>query len=235
MTTDTDVDAVYDTIKGFLKEYNALIKEMDTLYNAKTAKGYEPLTSEEKEAMSDEEVEKWEKKIKDSLLRRDGNLSSVISGMKTAMQSSIEIDGKNYTLSSFGINTASYFSSGDNEKGMYHIDGDSEDAVSSGNDDKLKSMIASDPETVFTFFSTLVTNVYDDLTKKMSSTTLSSAFKVYNDKQLQEEQRDYEKKIDKWEDYVSQQEQYWYSKFTAMEKALSELQSSTSALAGLLG
>ena len=69
----------------------------------------------------------------------------------------------------------------------------------------------------------------------MSSTTLSSAFKVYNDKQLQEEQKDYEKKIDKWEDYVSQQEQYWYSKFTAMEKALSELQSSTSALAGLLG
>ncbi len=235
LTTDTDVDAVYDTIKGFLKEYNALIKEMDTLYNAKTAKGYEPLTSEEKEAMSDEEVEKWEKKIKDSLLRRDGNLSSVISGMKTAMQSSIEIDGKNYTLSSFGINTASYFSSGDNEKGMYHIDGDSEDAVSSGNDDKLKSMIASDPETVFTFFSTLVTNVYDDLTKKMSSTTLSSAFKVYNDKQLQEEQKDYEKKIDKWEDYVSQQEEYWYSKFTAMEKALSELQSSTSALSGLLG
>ena len=140
LTTDTDVDAVYDTIKGFLKEYNALIKEMDTLYNAKTAKGYEPLTSEEKEAMSDEEVEKWEKKIKDSLLRRDGNLSSVMSGMKTAMQSSIEINGKNYTLSSFGINTASYFSSGDNEKNMYHIDGDSEDAVSSGNDDKLKSI-----------------------------------------------------------------------------------------------
>ena len=235
LTTDTDVDAVYNTIKGFFTEYNTLIKEMDTLYNAKTAKGYEPLTSEEKEAMSDEEVEKWEKKIKDSLLRRDSNLSSVISGMKTAMQSSIEIDGKNYTLSSFGINTASYFSSGDNEKGMYHIDGDSEDEVSSGNDDKLKSMIASDPETVFTFFSTLVTNVYDDLTKKMSSTTLSSAFKVYNDKQLQDEQKDYEKKIDKWEDYVSQQEEYWYSKFTEMEKALSELQSSTSALAGLLG
>ena len=73
---------------------------MDTLYNAKTAKGYEPLTSEEKEAMSDEEVEKWEKKIKDSLLRRDGNLSSVMSGMKTAMQSSIEINGKIVSFSS---------------------------------------------------------------------------------------------------------------------------------------
>lgn len=235
LTTDTDVDTIYNSIKDCLKEYNSLIKEMDTLYNAAPAKGYEPLTSEEKEAMSDEEVEKWEKKIKDSILRRDGNLSDVISGLKTSMQSSVEIDGKKYTLATFGIKTSAYFSSGDNEKGMYHIDNDQDDSVSSQNNDKLKSMIASDPQTVATFFSGLFTNVYDDLHKKMGTTSLSSVFKVYNDKQLQEEKNDYDKKIDKWETYVSQQEEYWYSKFTAMEKALSQLQSSTSALSGLLG
>lgn len=235
LTTNTDVDAIYDTIKGFLTEYNSLIKEMDTLYNASSAKGYEPLTSEEKEAMSDEDVEKWEKKIKDSLLRRDGTLSTVISGMKTSMQSSVEINGKKYTLSSFGINTGGYFTSGDNEKGIYHIDGDSEDSSTKNKDDKLRAMIASDPETVSTFFSTLFTNVYDDLTKKMARTELSSIYTVYNDKQLANEKKDYEKKIDKWEDYVAQQEKYWYSKFTAMESALSKLQSSTSALSGLLG
>lgn len=235
LTTDTDVDTIYNSIRDCLKEYNSLIKEMDTLYNAAPAKGYEPLTSEEKEAMSDEEVEKWEKKIKDSILRRDGNLSDVISGLKTSMQSSVEIDGKKYTLATFGIKTSAYFSSGDNEKGMYHIDNDQDDSVSSQNNDKLKSMIASDPQTVATFFSGLFTNVYDDLHKKMGTTSLSSIFKVYNDKQLQEEKNDYDKKIDKWETYVSQQEEYWYSKFTAMEKALSQLQSSTSALSGLLG
>lgn len=235
LTTDTDVDTIYNSIKDCLKEYNSLIKEMDTLYNAAPAKGYEPLTSEEKEAMSDEEVEKWEKKIKDSILRRDGNLSDVISGLKTSMQSSVEIDGKKYTLATFGIKTSAYFASGDNEKGMYHIDNDQDDSVSSQNNDKLKSMIASDPQTVATFFSGLFTNVYDDLHKKMGTTSLSSIFKVYNDKQLQEEKNDYDKKIDKWETYVSQQEEYWYSKFTAMEKALSQLQSSTSALSGLLG
>ena len=69
----------------------------------------------------------------------------------------------------------------------------------------------------------------------MKSTTLSSAFTVYNDKQLAEELNSYDKQISKWEDYVSEQEEYWYSKFTAMEKALSELQSSSSALSGLLG
>ena len=76
VTTEDDVDGIYDMVKGFLKEYNSLINEMDKLYNADSAKGYEPLTDDEKDAMSDTEVEKYEQKIKDALLRRDSNLST---------------------------------------------------------------------------------------------------------------------------------------------------------------
>lgn len=57
VTTEDDVDGIYDMVKGFLKEYNTLINEMDKLYNADSAKGYEPLTDDEKDAMSDTEVE----------------------------------------------------------------------------------------------------------------------------------------------------------------------------------
>ena len=71
ITTDTDVQGMYDKIKNFLSDYNSLMTEMSSLYNADSAKGYEPLTSDEKEAMSDTEINEWEKKIKDSLLRRD--------------------------------------------------------------------------------------------------------------------------------------------------------------------
>lgn len=235
LSTEMDTDNIYNSIKDFFNQYNELIKEMDSLYNASSAKGYEPLTDEEKEAMSDTEIEKWEKKIKDSLFRRDGTLDGVINSVKTAMQSNIEINGKRYSLTSFGIKTESYFSSGDNEKGIYHIDGNPDDAKTSSKDDVLKHMIASDPETVSSFFSQLMTNVYDTLTDKMKSTELSSAFTVYNDKQLKNEYDDYSDKIDKWEKYVTEQEEYWYSRFTAMEKALSQLQSSSSALSGLLG
>lgn len=52
-----------------------MINAMDSAYNADSSKGYEPLTDDEKEAMSDKEVEKWEQKIKDSLLRRDSTLN----------------------------------------------------------------------------------------------------------------------------------------------------------------
>ncbi|MDE6699745.1 MAG: flagellar filament capping protein FliD, partial [Acetatifactor sp.] len=59
VTTQNDTDGIYDMIKNFLKEYNSIINEMDKLYNASSAKGYEPLLSEEKEAMSDSEVEEY--------------------------------------------------------------------------------------------------------------------------------------------------------------------------------
>ena len=54
----TDAQGIYDKIKDFLTEYNNVINEMTRLYNAESAKDYEPLTDEEKEAMSEKEVEK---------------------------------------------------------------------------------------------------------------------------------------------------------------------------------
>lgn len=235
LSTSMDVDAIYDTIKGFISEYNELIKELDTVYGADSAKGYEPLTSEEKEAMSEEDIEKWEKKIKDSLLRRDGTVSSISSMLKSTMQSAYEINGKKYSLSTFGIGTLGYFTSSEFEKGVFHIDGDADDASTSGNDDKLKSIIAADPEAVGTFFKNLASDLYTKIGEKMQATTLSSAFTVYNDKQMSTELTSIKEKISEWEDYVTEQEDYWYSKFTAMEKALSELQSNSSYLSGLLG
>ena len=74
VTTEQDTDGIYDMVKDFLKAYNEIVNEMDKLYNADSAKGYEPLTDEEKEAMSEKEVEKWEEKIKDSILSRDDYL-----------------------------------------------------------------------------------------------------------------------------------------------------------------
>ena len=100
VTTATDTQAIYDKIKRFLIQYNSLINEMTSLYNADTAKGYEPLTDDEKSAMSDSEVEKWEEKIKSSLLRRDDSLESVMNLMTNTMSQPVTIDGKKYYLSS---------------------------------------------------------------------------------------------------------------------------------------
>lgn len=233
ITTDTDVDGIYDMIKGFLKDYNDLVKSVDVAYNAASSKGYEPLTSDEKDAMSDDEVKKWEEKIKDSLLRKDSTLGSVLDTMKNDMARSVKVGDKSYSLSSFGISTLGYFSSPENETGVYHIDGNKDDTYTSANTDKLKSMIASDPDTVITFFSQLASQLYKDLGSKMTASSTSSAYTIYNDKQMNTQYSEYNTKISEAEDKVTTWEDYYYSKFSAMESALAKMNAQSSSLTGL--
>ena len=236
VTTKDDVDGIYDMIKSFLKDYNSIINEMDKLYNADSAKGYEPLTDDEKDAMSDSEVEKYEQKIKDALLRRDSNLSTVSSTLKEVMSSGLEVNGKQMYLSDFGIETLSYFTAAENEKNAYHIDGDADDSSTSGNADKLKSMISSDPDTVVSFFSGLFKNLYtkmSDLSKSVEGYRSYGNF--YDDKKMKSDYDDYTSKISDLEDKLNDYEDKWYSKFSKMETALAKLQSNSSAVTSLLG
>lgn len=235
LSTTSDTDGIYDMIKGLFTEYNALINEMDSLYNAESAKDYEPLTSEEKEAMTDDEIEEWEKKIKDSLLRRDSTLSTVSSAMKSVMLQGVSVNGKTMYLSDFGIATLGYFGAKDNERNAYHIDGDQDDASVKGNNDVLRSMIATDPETVMNFFVGLTNNMHDELNKKMSATTLSSALTVYNDKQMKKEYEDYTDKIKKQEEKLNALMDKWYAKFSAMETALAKMESKNNAVSSMFG
>ncbi|SDM97524.1 flagellar filament capping protein FliD [Lachnospira pectinoschiza] len=235
ITTDTDVDGIYDFVKDFITDYNTLIKEMDVKYNAASSKGYEPLTSEEKEAMSDDEVEKWETKIKDSLLRKDGILGLTMNSLKADMASAITIDGNGYSLASFGISTLGYFSSPENETGVYHIDGNSEDSATSGNEDKLREAIANDSETVISFFSQLATKLYTDLGNRMASSSTSSAYTIYNDKEMNTQYSQYTSKITDAEDKITTWEDYYYKKFSAMESSLASLNSQQSSLSSYFG
>ena len=235
ITVDTDAQAIYDKVKDFLSQYNSIINEMTKLYNADSAKGYEPLTDEEKDAMSEAEVEKWEEKIKNSILRRDDTLSGLISTMTNAMSKSYTIDGKSYSLSSFGIQTLGFLNAPKNEHNAYHIDGDEDDTNTSGKTDKLMAALNEDPDSVINFMKELATGLYNAVDTKMKSTTLSSVYTVYNDKEMASEYSDYTSLITKWQDRLEQQEEYYYKKFAAMESALGKLNSQTSSLSGFFG
>lgn len=236
ITTDDDTDGIYDMIKNFIKEYNAIVNEMDKLYNADSARGYEPLTDEEKEALSESEIEKYETKIKDSLLRRDDNLSTVNSALQDIMAGGIEVNGKTMHLYDFGIDVLGYFNAADNEKHAYHIDGDPDDGSTSGNADKLKSMISNDPDTVISFFSQLAKNLYgkmDELSKSRNGYRSYGSF--YDDKKMKEDYDDYTVKIAELEQKLADYEDKWYAKFSKMETALAKMQSNASAVTSLLG
>lgn len=259
IVTSTDYDGIYNTIKDFLTEYNDLINEMDKLYNADSARKYDMLTDDQKESMTDDEVEQWEDKIKSALLRKDNSLYNVMNTLTTTMMdgyyennlsdkqkknmSASEISawykengGKKHYLSDYGIGTLSYFEAQDNEHHAYHINGDADDEFTSTKEDKLKAAIAEDPEGTANFFATLCKTLYSKLDETMSeSTEYSSIYKVYNDKQLKKDYKDYTTKISDAEDELNDYEDRWYNKFSKMEVALSKLQSQTSSISSMLG
>ncbi|MBS5931608.1 MAG: flagellar filament capping protein FliD [Clostridiales bacterium] len=231
ITVTKDTQGMYDMVKQFVTQYNTILKEMNDLYYADSARGYNPLTDEEKEAMTDEQIKLWEDKIKNSSLRRDTTLGGISSAMKEAMSSTVVVDGKKYSLSSFGITTAKDYT----EKGLLHIYGDKEDSTYADKSDKLMKAIEEDPETFAKVMAGITDNLHTALNKKMSKTSLSSALTFYNDKQIDNQVTQYKKDMTKLEAKLKEKEAAYYKQFTAMEKALASLQEQQSALSGLLG
>lgn len=230
-----DTEAVYEKVKSFVLKYNELMMELNEKINADSARGYEPLTSEEKEAMSDKEIELWESKIKDSLLRRDDILSGVTSSMRSILTSSSGVDtsslpdGFQY-LSDIGIVTGSY-----TEKGLLHIEGDEDDSLYSAKENKLMKAIEENPDEVAELLNAVGNQLYSTLQDKMKSTTLSSALTFYNDKQIDKQIDDYEDRIEQLENKLSVTEDRYYRQFTAMEQAIQKMNSQSASLASMLG
>ncbi|MBO4505792.1 MAG: flagellar filament capping protein FliD [Lachnospiraceae bacterium] len=230
LNVSADTDGIYNKIKDFVKSYNELMKEMYDSYNAASARKYNMLTDDEKEAMTEKQVELWEDKIKGALLRNDTTLNSLMTIFRSSMQGTVEVDGKNYSLANFGIVTGVY-----TEHGLLHINGDSEDGSYADKEDALKKAIEQDPETTSKALSKLFSGFYDSLTKQMSASSISSALTLYNDKQIQSQIDSYQTQINDWEDRLADLEERYYKQFSSMESSLADLQSKQNQLSGLLG
>ncbi|WP_378953334.1 flagellar filament capping protein FliD [Pelosinus sp. sgz500959] len=139
-----DTDGVYDLIKGFVDDYNTLIDTINTELTAKYDSDYPPLTDDQKDDMTDDQITSWETKAKVGLLHNDSILKSFVSDLRTSLIDSIS--GQSSTLSSIGITTGTY-----DTKGTLSVD-----------ETKLKAAIASDPEGIMNLF-----------TQQASSTTSS--------------------------------------------------------------
>ncbi len=233
LSTTNDNQSTIDSVKNFVKKYNEILKEMNDLYFADSSRGYEPLSDDEKAEMTDSQIEKWEKKIKDSVLRRDNSLGGIITAMKQLTAGTITgSDGKTYSLASIGIGTSSDYT----EKGLLHIDGDSTDSTVSYKENKLQLMLDEAPELVANILSKSMEHLYKEIDSKIKAIpNIRSAFTFYNDKSMTTEQTKYKKKIKELESKLSDIEAKYYKQFAAMEKAMSRMQAQQSQLAGFFG
>ncbi len=139
LSASTDTDKVFETIKGFIDEYNELLDFVNGKVTEERYRDYRPLTDEQKDALSEKEVERWEERARSGMLRNDQALRSPFDRMRVDMYSSVSgaLDTEFRQLSTIGITTSNNYM----ERGKLVI-----------NEDKLRAAIESDAEGVFQLF-----------------------------------------------------------------------------------
>lgn len=234
---EKDREGAYKKVVEFVKQYNALAKELQDKINVsipRSQRGIEPLTDEEKKALSDDEVKKWEETLRGQVFKRDKNLRSLLGDMRSTLIFSESSKTKEYkTLGSIGIGTGKFR---EGTGAMLFIDGDSEVGGSRSTEpNKLKAALEKNPEEVGELLSELGQKLYDKMTARMKSTSLRSYMSFYDDKALQQEYKSYEKKIELMEDKMYAIEERYRKQFAAMEKAIQQSNSTSSWLSQQLG
>jgi flagellar hook-associated protein 2 len=231
-----DSEAIYNNVKDFIKAYNELIEKIDDKYSAIKVKGLEPLTDEQKKAMDSDDVKAWEKKIKDSILRRDNILFSLTGSMRSILSASVGIDPDTLpedfqVLSDIGIVTGRY-----KEKGKLHIKGDENDPEYAVYDNKLKEAIESDPDKVAKLLSSVGEEMYNMMKDKMKHAKgLSRALCFYNNEPIEDKIDDYDDKIKDLQKKLTVKEKRYYNQFTAMEQMIQRMQAQGDQMMSMLG
>ena len=98
-----------------------------------------------------------------------------------------------------------------------------------------KAFVASDPDLVMNFFNKLSSDLYSKLGDMMKSTEFSSSFTIYDDKLMKKQYNNFSQRLEDAQNELTDLEDYYYDKFASMETALSKLDGSSNALAGLVG
>lgn len=155
-----DTDAIYDTISSFVEDYNALISSIHSALDETYDSDYPPLTDDQKEDMTDEEIEKWEKKAKVGLLANDSTLKTMLSSLRSSLIDSVP--GQSVTIFTIGISTGTY-----DEQGKLYID-----------EAKLKAAIESDPEGISNLFTQQSTSYAGTTSvRSLNNSQLSTRYK----------------------------------------------------------
>ncbi|MBU5244515.1 flagellar hook-associated protein 2 [Bacillus halotolerans] len=231
-SVSTDVDGIYNQIKEFVDKYNELVDSLNEKLQEEKYRDYTPLTSEQKEAMSDKEVELWEKKAKSGLLRNDSSISTGTNQMRTDFYSQVNADGKAYQLTEFGITTSS----------AYQLRGHLEI-----NEDKLKAKIQEDPQSVAALFTNGTnSSAYSDkgIMKRIGETLKSTVKSIEakagnstmgtNDYSIGKNLNTISTDITKMQDRLNTIESRYYTKFSAMDSAIQKMNEQASYLSQLL-
>lgn len=247
-----DTDGIYDLISSFVEDYNSLIATLNDLVDENYDTDYPPLTDDQKDSMTDEEITNWEAKAKTGILEDDSLIKSFLSDLRSNLVDSIS--GISTSIFDIGIDTGDY-----DENGKLTID-----------EDTLKEAIESDPDAIMELFTQASTSYggtasvrtydNDELSTRYSEEGIAYRFydviakytsyikdssgsyglllekagladsNIASDNTLSEQIDKYETEISEEEDRLDDYEDKLYSKYTTLETYISNMNTQLTAL-----
>lgn len=245
VTVSQDTQNISSIIKDFVEQYNALVDSINGATKTVPNRSYAPLTNEQKESMTEKQIELWESKAKTGLLYRDSILQETLTSFRGMLLQSVEgLPEEFNSLSDIGIAFKKFVPGMTGELGKLELD-----------ERKLQDAISQNPEAVMNLFTKTTSlkpgeqgyvegtgygdRLYNALNtsinkiiKQIGTTTISDSA---DSSMFGQQFRDLNSRINTLEDRLKAVEERYYKQFTAMEKTLHKLNSQASWIAQQLG
>lgn len=242
----TDVTATKDKLVKFVDDYNTYIQKLNTLVMDTHDRSYTPLTSEQKEAMSEDEIKLWNEKVQKGQLSRDNDLSRIVNSLKSAMSSTVS--GVGAVLEKIGITPVTDYRS--TKKGTFTIDESKlTTALEVNSEDVMNLFIKIKPESdtlsdTEKFNQTgIFYRMKDILDDEIISSTKSNIIKKagvegttsFTQSTLSKSIAEYKLKIVTMQNSLATREQSLYSKYAKLESLMNNYNTQQSYLSSQLG
>lgn len=230
LSVNTDVDDSVDKIMNFIDKYNETIDKMNGSQLEERHRDFPPLTEEQREEMTEDQIKRWEEKAKSGLLRGEATIRDGMYTLRQSMQQTVSTDGAFNHISQVGITTTKNYLDG----GRLEV-----------NEEKLRAALRDNPDDVFKLFSNDdkgeargLINRFDDALDRTRASIERKAGKstaTLDNYSIGKEIKHLNDRISIFETRMEKVEQRYWNQFTAMEKAISDLEQQSSQLFSQFG
>ncbi|WP_147535407.1 flagellar filament capping protein FliD [Bacillus marasmi] len=244
----SDTSGIFDNIKTFVDKYNELIADLNGRLTQKKYRDFPPLTDEQKKDMKENDIKLWEEKARSGLLQNDSTIKSVLNEMRNSLSTMVKSSGvsTNFdSLKEIGLD----FSKEYIDKGKIILDETKFKGVLETNLEDVKKMftaIGSEASGVNSTTKDRTVHdqsgfgwrIYERLNvaiSQLGELAGSPNSKVDTQSFMAKQLKSIEANITREQRRVTDYEARLWKKFTAMESALSKMNSQSSWLSQQIG
>lgn len=218
VTVTQDTDSVTKTIEDFVKLYNDTLEQFNTQLAAERNRDFLPLTDEQRQEMSEDDIKRWQERARSGLLRGDDLLERLVGRVRREFTDPV-VDAALRQMSAIGIRTGNH-----TERGRLHIDNTT-----------LRGALEKDSAAVQDLFTKVAGRMRTALeagVREMTDQAGSATGVTLADSSvIGQQMRRISDRIARENDRIARVEDRLWRQFTALERAMDRMNSQSAWLA----